>query len=139
MVLLPTKKKNRNRSRRSNISSRLLESNGPDIKIKGSASQIVEKYLTLSRESQSSGDPIAAESYLQYAEHYRRIVDANELKIQRSQNYTTDEQIISNGHHENGGPKEKNIIKNQSSPDNSDNLERSEMIPVAIQEQSIGK
>ena len=64
---------------------RLLESNGPDIKIKGSASQIVEKYLALSRESQSSGDPIAAESYLQYAEHYQRIVDANELKIQRSQ------------------------------------------------------
>ena len=82
MVLLPTKKKNRNRPRRSNTSSRLLESNGPDIKIKGSASQIVEKYLALSRESQSSGDPIAAESYLQYAEHYQRIVDANELKIQ---------------------------------------------------------
>ena len=37
MVLLPTKKKNRNRPRRSNTSSRLLESNGPDIKIKGSS------------------------------------------------------------------------------------------------------
>ncbi len=136
MVLLPTKKKNRNRPRRSNTSSRLLESNGPDIKIKGSASQIVEKYLALSRESQSSGDPIAAESYLQYAEHYQRIVDANELKIQRNQNHTTDEQIIPNGHHENGEPKEKIIMKNQS---NSDNIERSEIIPVPVEEQSIGK
>ena len=136
MVLLPTKKKNRNRPRRSNTSSRLLESNGPDIKVKGSASQIVEKYLALSRESQSSGDPIAAESYLQYAEHYQRIVDANELKIQRSQNHSTDEPAISNGHDENAQSEEKTITKNQS---NSDNMERSKIIPVAIEEQSIGK
>ncbi len=136
MVLLPTKKKNRNRPRRSNSSSRLLESNGPDIKIKGSAPQIVEKYLALSRESQSSGDPIAAESYLQYAEHYQRIVDANELKIQRNQNQSADEQVISNGHDVNGQQKEKIITQNQS---NSDNVERSKIIPVTIEEQSIGK
>ncbi len=136
MVLLPTKKKNRNRPRRSNASSRLLESNGPDIKIKGSAPQIVEKYLALSRESQSSGDPIAAESYLQYAEHYQRIVDANELKIQRNQNQSADEQVISNGHDVNGQQKEKIITQNQS---NSDNLERNKIIPVTIEEQSIGK
>ena len=135
MVLLPTKKKNRNRPRRSNASSRLLESNGPDIKIKGSAPQIVEKYLALSRESQSSGDPIAAESYLQYAEHYQRIVDANELKIQRNQNQSADEQVISNGHDVNGQQKEKIITQNQS---NSDNVERSKIIPVTIEEQSIG-
>ncbi len=136
MVLLPTKKKNRNRPRRSNTSSRLLESNGPDIKIKGSASQIVEKYLALSRESQSSGDPIAAESYLQYAEHYQRIIDYNDLKIQRSQSHSAEEQITSNGHDENVQSKEKTIAKNQS---NSDDMERSKMIPVAIEEQSIGK
>ena len=136
MVLLPTKKKNRNRPRRSNASSRLLELNGPDIKIKGSAPQIVEKYLALSRESQSSGDPIAAKSYLQYAEHYQRIVDANELKIQRNQNQSADEQVISNGHDVNGQQKEKIITQNQSS---SDNVERSKIIPVTIEEQSIGK
>lgn len=136
MVLLPTKKKNRNRPRRSNTSSRLLESNGPDIKIKGSASQIVEKYLSLSRESQSSGDPIAAESYLQYAEHYQRIVDANELKIQRSQNHSTGEQVIFKGYEENDQSKEKTTAKNQS---NSDNIDQSKIIPVTIEEQSIGK
>ena len=136
MVLLPTKKKNRNRPRRSNTSSRLLESNGPDIKIKGSASQIVEKYLALSRESQSSGDPIASESYLQYAEHYQRIVDANELKIQRSQNHSTGEQVIFNGYEENDQSKEKTTAKNQS---NSDNIDQSKIIPVTIEEQSIGK
>ena len=41
--------------------------------------------MALSREYQTSGDPITAESYLQYAEHYQRIVDANELKIQQNQ------------------------------------------------------
>jgi hypothetical protein len=136
MVFLPTKKKNRNRPRRPNTSSRLLESNGPDIKIKGSASQIVDKYLALSRESQSSGDPIAAESYLQYAEHYQRIVEANEVKIQRSQNHITDEQISSNGHHENSEQKEKPITKNQP---NSNDIERSDILPAPIEEQSIGK
>ena len=136
MVLLPTKKKNRNRPRRSGASSRLLESNGPDIKIKGSASQIVEKYLALSRESQSSGDPITAESYLQYAEHYQRMVDANEVKIQRSHNQSTDDQVVSNGHHLNGDTKEKLISKNQPE---SDKIERSEIIPAPIEEQSIGK
>ena len=85
MVPLPARKKNRNRPRRPNNSSRLLESNGPDIKIKGSAIQIVEKYQALSREYQSSGDPISAESCLQHAEHYQRIIEANELKSQKNQ------------------------------------------------------
>ena len=85
MVPLPARKKNRNRPRRPNNSSRLFESNGPDIKIKGSAIQIVEKYQALSREYQSSGDPVSAESCLQHAEHYQRIIDANELKSQKNQ------------------------------------------------------
>ena len=85
MVPLPARKKNRNRPRRPNNSSRLFESNGPDIKIKGSAIQIVEKYQALSREYQSSGDPVSAESCLQHAEHYQRIIDANELKLQKNQ------------------------------------------------------
>ena len=85
MVPLPARKKNRNRPRRPNNSSRLFESNGPDIKIKGSAIQIVEKYQALSREYQSSGDPISAESCLQHAEHYQRIIEANEWKSQKNQ------------------------------------------------------
>lgn len=135
MVLLPTKRKNRNRPRRPGTPSRQLESNGPDIKIKGSATQIVDKYLSLSRESQSSGDPIAAESYLQYAEHYQRIVDANELKIQRSQNPNIEDQNISNGHTA-IDTKDKVITKTKPV---SDDVEPSEIITASIGEQSIGK
>ncbi len=85
---LPIKKKNRNRPRKPISSSRLLESNGPDVKIKGSASQIVEKYLTLSRESNTSGDRVSAESYMQYAEHYQRIVEATGIRMQQTKNQT---------------------------------------------------
>ncbi len=50
----------------------MYESNGPDVKIRGTASHIAEKYLQLARDAQSSGDPIAAENYYQHAEHYFR-------------------------------------------------------------------
>ncbi|MDA1090286.1 MAG: DUF4167 domain-containing protein [Proteobacteria bacterium] len=55
-----------------------FESNGPDVKIRGSAQQVSEKYLTLARDASSSGDWVTAEAYFQYAEHYHRIVNAAE-------------------------------------------------------------
>lgn len=60
--------------------SRNLESNGPDVKIRGTASHIAEKYSTLARDSISSGDNVAGESYLQHAEHYNRIIMANQAQ-----------------------------------------------------------
>lgn len=56
--------------------SRTYESNGPDVKIRGTAAQIAEKYTTLSRDASSSGDRVVAENYLQHAEHYNRIIAA---------------------------------------------------------------
>ena len=50
-----------------------FESNGPDVKIHGSAQQVQEKYLTLARDAGSSGDWVSAEAYYQFAEHYHRI------------------------------------------------------------------
>ena len=54
--------------------TRSYESNGPDVKIRGSAQQIAEKYTTLARDAQTSGDRVMAENYLQHAEHYNRII-----------------------------------------------------------------
>lgn len=51
-----------------------FDSNGPDVRIRGSANQILEKYLALARDANATGDRIAAENYLQHAEHYFRIV-----------------------------------------------------------------
>ncbi len=68
-----------NSNRRSNSGNRSYDSNGPDGKIRGSASQVYEKYTTLARDAQTSGDPVAAENYYQHAEHYFRIMLANNL------------------------------------------------------------
>ncbi len=54
-----------------------VESNGPDVKIRGNAGQVLEKYQTLARDAMVSGDRVAAESYLQHAEHYYRVLNAN--------------------------------------------------------------
>src|SRR5690606_41074887 len=69
--------KNRQRSRNGgrkhvNPLSRNFESNGPDVKVRGNAAHVAEKYLQLARDAQSSGDPVLAENYLQHAEHYFR-------------------------------------------------------------------
>lgn len=56
--------------------NRSFESNGPDVKIRGTPAHIGEKYLSLARDAAASGDPVLAENYLQHAEHYNRIIMA---------------------------------------------------------------
>lgn len=65
--------------------TRSYESNGPDVKIRGTAHHIGEKYLQLARDAQSSGDPVMAESYLQHAEHYFRLIAAAQQAQQQAQ------------------------------------------------------
>src|SRR4051794_41194301 len=65
--------------------TRVYESNGPDVKIRGTAHHVAEKYLQLARDAQSSGDPVMAESYLQHAEHYFRLIAAAQQAQQQAQ------------------------------------------------------
>ncbi len=67
---------NNNNRKGPNPLTRSFESNGPDVKVRGTAQHVAEKYLQLARDAQSSGDPVMAESYLQHAEHYFRIIAA---------------------------------------------------------------
>ena len=67
--------------------SRVYESNGPDVKIRGTASHIAEKYVQLARDAQSSGDPVAAENYYQHAEHYFRLIAAAQEQLRQTQPY----------------------------------------------------
>src|SRR5271154_4672976 len=67
--------------------SRVYESNGQDVKIRGTASHIAEKYLQLARDAQSSGDSIACENYYQHAEHYFRLIAAAQEQLRQSQPY----------------------------------------------------
>src|SRR4051795_10259133 len=67
--------------------TRVYESNGPDVKIRGTASQVAEKYIQLARDSQSSGDPVAAENYYQHAEHYFRLIAAAQEQFRQQNPY----------------------------------------------------
>ena len=64
----------RNRPKGPNPLTRSYESNGPDVKIRGTAQHIADKYAQLARDALASGDPIAAENYFQHGEHYFRII-----------------------------------------------------------------
>jgi hypothetical protein len=61
--------------------ARSYESNGPDVKIRGTAAHIAEKYMSLARDALASGDLVTAESYLQHAEHYNRIIMAAQTQF----------------------------------------------------------
>ncbi|MBR1130472.1 DUF4167 domain-containing protein [Bradyrhizobium iriomotense] len=84
---------NNNNRRGQNPMTRVYESNGPDIKIRGTASHIAEKYLQLARDARSSGDPVAAENYYQHAEHYFRLIAAAQEQFRQSQQPRGDEPI----------------------------------------------
>jgi hypothetical protein len=67
---------NNNGGRRNNNQrTQVYDSNGPDVRIRGTAHQVAEKYLALAKDASSSGDYIVAENYYQHAEHYIRIIN----------------------------------------------------------------
>ncbi|MAW82191.1 MAG: hypothetical protein CMI63_18290 [Parvularcula sp.] len=80
-------KRGRNQRRRPGGANpnRALDSNGPDVRIRGTANQIYDKYLALARDASSSGDRVKAESYLQHAEHYFRVIRAMQPAPQPNQ------------------------------------------------------
>ncbi len=78
---------NNNHRKNQNPLTRVYESNGPDVKIRGTASHIAEKYMQLARDAQSSGDPVAAENYFQHAEHYFRLIAAAQEQFRQQNPY----------------------------------------------------
>jgi hypothetical protein len=74
-----------NRGNHQNPLTRVYESNGPEVKIRGTAHHIAEKYLQLARDASSSGDHVTAEAHHQHAEHYLRLIAAAQEQF-RQQN-----------------------------------------------------
>lgn len=62
----------------------VFDSNGPDVRIRGTAHQVAEKYMTLAKDATSMGDRVLAESYLQHAEHYQRVINRFESDVRPS-------------------------------------------------------
>ncbi|MBL8658545.1 MAG: DUF4167 domain-containing protein [Rhodospirillales bacterium] len=72
--------RNRGNGRRhpTSLKTQTFESSGPEGKIRGTAQQVLDRYLVLGRDAASAGDPVAAEGFYQFAEHYYRIISAAE-------------------------------------------------------------
>ena len=79
----------------------VFDSNGPDMRLRGTAQQLFEKYLQLGRDATGSGDRVMAESYFQHAEHYFRILNAMSQVQQQQQ----------------GGPPQQQQRRYQNGPD----------------------
>lgn len=82
-------KSNRGRSPANNL-NRVFDSSGPESKVRGTPQQIIDKYLQLSRDATLSNDRVAAENFMQHAEHYVRLLaeaqrDADEKRLQSEQ------------------------------------------------------
>lgn len=93
---------NPNNRKPQNPLSRNFESSGPDVKIRGTAAQIAEKYMLLARDASSASDTVMAENYLQHAEHYNRIIMAAQAQAQAA---SMSHQGPENGHAMNGSPR----------------------------------
>ena len=75
----PSQKPNRTRGRgnrrpNGNNVNRVFESNGPEGKVRGTPQQIIEKYLSMARDSQTADNRVMAENFFQHAEHYQRLL-----------------------------------------------------------------
>jgi len=73
-----SKSRSRNKNNRrpsGNVVNRVFDSSGPEGKVRGTPQQIIDKYSTLARDAQLSGDRVAVENFQQHAEHYTRMLN----------------------------------------------------------------
>jgi hypothetical protein len=118
-----------------------FDSNGPDGRVRGNASQIHEKYLAMARDALSSGDPVAYENYSQHAEHFFRVMaaraEANEKKAEgRNENRGGEKNDRSSGRKDQrGDQRDRNNQRNQRRNGNIENTASAEdLSPAAIVE-----
>lgn len=106
------------------------DSNGPDVKVRGNAQQVVEKYLALARDASLTDDRVAAENYFQHAEHYYRLMTANGGAADQGEKATP--QPAATGDQSQGEPKssessasapEATEAQSDSNPENIDNVD----------------
>ncbi len=96
---------NNNNNRGPNPLTRSYESMSPDNqKVRGNPQHVAEKYLQMARDAQSSGDPVAAESYLQHAEHYFRIILAAQEQYRQQNSLRQDQDDDETGEEEDDEP-----------------------------------
>jgi hypothetical protein len=98
----------------------VFDSNGPDLRIRGTAQQLFEKYLQLGRDATGSGDRVMAEGYFQHAEHYFRILNAINQATQQQHQGGQQQPYNGNGYQNNT----QNQQRNQSNDYDGDSEEQ---------------
>ncbi|MFP4313258.1 MAG: DUF4167 domain-containing protein [Alphaproteobacteria bacterium] len=64
------------RKNNNNQKTQVFDSNGPDVRIRGTAFQVAEKYVALAKDAQGAGDSVMYQNYMQHAEHYQRLINS---------------------------------------------------------------
>jgi Domain of unknown function (DUF4167) len=111
-----------------NFSNRTFDSNGPDVKIRGTAAHIFEKYQALARDANASGDRIGAENYLQHAEHYFRILNTYQNNPNQPFNGRPQGQPQGDGPQPQFGRPQSDDAEGEDSQDGADEAEEAEDI-----------
>jgi hypothetical protein len=83
-----------NRRREPNPLTRSYDSRGPDVRIRGTALHVAERYVQLARDANTASNPVAAENYLQHAEHYFRLMAT--AQAEQLEGQTSD--VLATGH-----------------------------------------
>jgi len=111
----------------------VFDSSGPDMRMRGTAQQLFEKYLQMGRDATSGGDRVMAEGYFQHAEHYFRIINAMNQAVQQTQ---------PNGQQQNGQPHQQQQARRQyngeeivSAADEAEDAAEAEQQPAGTGEQ----
>ena len=109
---------NNGRKQPAMLKHQTFDSNGPEVRVRGNAHQIFEKYISLARDATSNGDRINAESYFQHAEHYFRMISSepnnSELNNNEPNNQSTFRRPIRTTNNTNGDATENPSNENPS-------------------------
>jgi hypothetical protein len=100
-----------------NIINRVFDSSGPEGKVRGTPQQIIEKFQQLARDAQLSNDRVAAENFLQHAEHYTRLLGEAQREMMAEQE-ARQQQGGGQGYANQGGGQNNNQSNNQNNNQN---------------------
>jgi len=99
--------------------SNQIDSHGPEVRVRGTAQQVFDKYLALGRDATSIGDRIVAENMFQHAEHYSRVL----ALAQENAEHRNDTREEGKNRRENGQNANSNQEKNELGSNQDPGLE----------------
>ena len=130
----------RNSDKRSSNRNSNHDHSGSDLRLRGNASQVYEKYLALARDALSADDSISSENYSQHAEHFYRIMASN-AENQKNPNNSAQGQNHNNDKNKERSKNRRNHNSNHANKHNDDStvknkIEKEQLLGEQIPSQS---